>query len=89
MSVPLGRHTPRCEPQRPGGDHERSIGAGKRLGEGLDGAAVRVGSALEVPREGDVVLEREVDHAVGGGSRVPQDCRGRQACRDAPPPRRR
>ncbi len=72
MPVPLGRHPPRCEPERPGGDDERPVRTRERLAEGLDGAAIRVGSALEVPGEGDVVLEREVDHAVRRGGRVPQ-----------------
>src|ERR1019366_5175635 len=35
-------------------------------------AAVRIGGALEVPGEGEVVLEREVDHAVRRGSCIPQ-----------------
>ena len=35
-------------------------------------SAVGVGSALEVPREREVVLEREVDHAIGGGRGAPQ-----------------
>jgi len=68
MPVPFGRHTPWCEPERPGGDDERSVRAHKRLAECLDGPAIRVGSALEVPREGDVVLEGEVDHAIRSGS---------------------
>jgi len=55
-----------------GGDHERPAGTRERLAECLDGAAIRVGSALEVPREGDVVLEREVDHAVRRGRRTAQ-----------------
>ena len=72
MPVPFGRHPPRCDPERPGGDDERPVGTRERLAEGLDGAAVRIGSALEVAREGEVVLEREVDHAVRRGRRVPQ-----------------
>ena len=72
VPVPFGRHAPRCEPERSGGDDERSIRTSKRLAECLDGAAIRVGGALEVPRESDVVLEREVDHAVGRGSCIPQ-----------------
>ncbi len=39
---------------------------------GLDGASIRVGSALKVSRERDVVLEREVNHAVRRGSGTPQ-----------------
>jgi hypothetical protein len=54
------------------GDEERSIGTRQRLAERLDGAAIRVGGALEVPGEGDVVLEGEVDDAVGRGRGIPQ-----------------
>ena len=72
VPVAFGRHPPRCEPERPGGDDERPVRARQRVAEGLDGAAIRVGSALEVPRESDVVLEREVDHAVRRGRRTPQ-----------------
>jgi len=61
MPVPFGRHTPRCDPEGPGGDQERSTRACKRVGEGLDGAAIGIGRALEVPREREVVHEREVD----------------------------
>ena len=32
----------------PGGDDERPVGAGERVAEGVDGAAVGVGGALEV-----------------------------------------
>ena len=64
MSVLLGCHAPRCEEERPRGDHERSIGARQRLAKGLDGAPIRIGGSLEVSREGEVVLEREVDHAI-------------------------
>ena len=70
--VPFGRHPPRCEPERPGGDDERPVGTRQRLAECLDGAAIRIGGALEVPRERDVVLEREVDHAIRRGRRAPQ-----------------
>src|SRR5260370_21447766 len=69
VPVPFGPHAPRCEPERPGGDDERSIRIRKRLAECLDGAAIRIGSVLEAPREGDVVLEREVNHAFRRGSR--------------------
>ncbi len=41
-----------------------SIGARQRLADALDGAAIGIGRALEVPREREVVLEREVDHAI-------------------------
>src|SRR5262249_48956462 len=44
----------------------------QRLAEDLDGAAIRIGSALEAPQEGDVVLEREVNHAIRRGSGTPQ-----------------
>ena len=73
VPVPFGRHPPRGDPEGPGGDDERPARTGQHLAEGLDGAAVRIGRALEVAGEGDVVLEREVDHAVRGGRRVPQD----------------
>jgi len=50
----------------------RSIRTRKRLAERLDGAAIRIGSALEVPRESNVMLEGEVDHAIRRGSCTPQ-----------------
>jgi hypothetical protein len=55
-----------------GGDDERSIRTRKRLAECLDGASIRAGSALKVSRERDVVLEREVNHAVRRDSGTPQ-----------------
>jgi len=64
MPVPFGRHTPRCEPERPGRDEERPIGTSERLAERFDGTAIRIGSALEAPREREVVLEREVNHTI-------------------------
>jgi hypothetical protein len=70
--VPFGRDAPRYEPGRPGGDEERPVRARERLAERLDGAAIRVGRGLEAAREGDVVLEREVDHAIRRGGRAPQ-----------------
>ena len=72
MSVLLGRDTPRRDPEHPGGDQQRPLRARERLAERLDRAAVGVGGALEVSREREVVLEREVDHAVRGGSPAPQ-----------------
>ena len=51
----------------PGGDDERPIGTLERFAERLDGAAIGVGGALEVRRERDVVVEREVDDAVRRG----------------------
>ena len=72
VPVPFGRHPPRCEPECPGGDDERSIRTRQRSPKRLDGAAVRVGSALEVARESEVVLEREVDHAIRRGRRALQ-----------------
>src|ERR1700682_1231343 len=71
-TVPFGHHMPRCEPERPGRDEERPVRTGKCLAECLDGAAIRVGSCLEAPRESDVVLEREMDHAIRCGSCTPQ-----------------
>ena len=41
------------------------MGAVERGAERLDGATIGVGGGLEVPREGLVVLEREVDDPVG------------------------
>ena len=70
--VPFGRDAPRCEPGRPGGDEERPAGARERLAERLDGAAIRIGGGLEAAREGEVVPEREVDHAIRRGGRAPQ-----------------
>ena len=64
MSVLLGRHTSGLKSEQSGGDHERPIGAGERIAECLNGASVGVGGALEVSREGEVVLEGEMDHAI-------------------------
>ena len=72
MPVPFGRHTPRCEPKRPGGDDERAIRTCEHLAECLDGAAVRIGSVLEASRERDVVPEGEVDHAIRHGCATAQ-----------------
>ena len=71
-AVPFGRYLPRGEPEQPGGEDERPVGTGQHLAEGLDGAAVRVGRALEVPRESEIVLERQVNHAVRRGSGTSQ-----------------
>ncbi len=64
MAVLLARHVPRCQPEEPGGDQERTLRTRECLAERLDGAAIRVGGALEVSRERQVVLEREVDHTI-------------------------
>ena len=89
MPVPFGGHAPRRDPERPGGDDERPVGTGQRLAEGLDGAAVGVGGALEVPGEGEVVLEREVDHAIRRGRGAPQAVEIVERAAHAPAPRRR
>src|SRR6516225_8590267 len=47
----------RREPERSGGDDERPARTCEHLAERLDGAAVGVGSTLEIPGEGEVVLE--------------------------------
>jgi hypothetical protein len=64
VPVLLGRDAPWRDAERAGGDQQRAIGACQRVAERLDGVAVGVGGALEVSREGKVVLEGEVDHAV-------------------------
>jgi hypothetical protein len=71
VPVPFGRYVPGCEPEHPGGDDNGSVRTRKRLAERLDGAAIRVGSGPEAPGEGDVVLEREVDHAIRRGGCTP------------------
>ncbi len=48
------------------------IRARERFAERLDSTAIRVGGALEVPGEGEVVLEREVDHAIRRCGCAPQ-----------------
>src|ERR1035437_648399 len=68
MPVPFGRYPPWCGPERPGGDDERPARSGQRVSEGLDGAAVRIGGSLEVAREGELVLELDVDHPIRRGS---------------------
>ena len=70
--VPFGDHPPRRQPEQPGGDDKRPARTGQHLAEGLDGAAIRLRRALEVPGERDVVLERQVDHAVRRGGRSAQ-----------------
>src|ERR1035441_6588098 len=72
MPVPFGTHPPRGEPEGPGCDDQRSIRASQRLPERLDGTAIGIGSVLEAARESDVVLEREVDHAIGFDSGTAQ-----------------
>ena len=72
MPVLFGRQAPRCDPERPGGDHERAIGARERFAEGFDGATIRLGGTVEVPGERDFVFEREVDDAVRDSRRGPQ-----------------
>src|SRR5262249_34114428 len=72
VPVLFGRHPSGDEPERARGDEQRSIGPGKRLAECLDGAAIRVGGGLEASGERDVVLEREVDHAIRCDSCAPQ-----------------
>jgi len=56
------------EAGRSGGDDERSIRTRQCLAECLDGAQVRIGSALKIPRESDVVLVRGVNDPVARGS---------------------
>jgi hypothetical protein len=68
MPVLFGHHASRRDPERAGGDQEGPIGTGKRVAHGLDGAAIRVGGALEIACEGEVVLEREMNHAIRAGS---------------------
>jgi hypothetical protein len=70
--VSFGRDASGCHPERARGDEERSIGAGKRFAKCLDGTAIRVGCALEVTRESQVVLEGEMNHAVGCGRAAAQ-----------------
>ena len=83
LAVPVGRGQPVAfggdgpgrEPEHAedaGGDNERLACAGQGLAEGLDRRAVGGGGAGEVAGEGDVVLEREVDDAVGGGGGLAQ-----------------
>jgi hypothetical protein len=75
QSVALGGDDSRLKSQYAedaGGDHEWLVAAGQRVTERLDCLAVGGGSAGEVAAEREVVLEREVDHAVGGGGGVAQ-----------------
>ena len=89
MAVLLARHLPRREPEQPGGDQQRPIGARKLLTKDLDGAAVGVGGALEVSREREVVLEREMDHTIRRGNPAPQAVEVVERTRGAPLRRRR
>ena len=72
MPVPFGRHLPRGDPGRPGRDDQRPARTRKHMTERLHRPPIRICRALEVACEGDVVLERQVDHAVAGGRRAPQ-----------------
>src|SRR5487761_1090599 len=72
VPVPLGAYPPWREAESPGGDEEWPVRAGQRLAERLDGAAIRTGSLLEAARERDVVLVREVHHAVRRGGCLAQ-----------------
>ena len=68
--VPFGGDHSGREPEHAedaGGDDERLAGASQGLAEGLDRRAVGTGGTGEIAGEGDVVLEREVNDAVGGG----------------------
>ncbi len=76
QAVALGGHGSGREAEHAedaGSDDERLAAAGKGLAEGLDGCAVGAGGAGEIPGEGDVMLEREVDDAVGRARGVAED----------------
>ena len=62
--IAFGRDAARRQSQRPRGDDQRTAGALERRAEGLNRKAVRLGGAREPSREGDVVLERQVDDAI-------------------------
>jgi hypothetical protein len=70
--VLLGGHACGREPERPRGDDERARRTGQGLADRLDRAPVGDGRAFEVPREREVVLERQVDDRVGRGGRTTQ-----------------
>ena len=72
VPVPFGRHLPRGHPARPGRDDQRPVRTREHVTERLHHPPIRIRRAMEVAREGDVVLERQVDHAVRGGRRAPQ-----------------
>jgi hypothetical protein len=63
VPVALGRRAPGHDGGA-AGDDERPAGADERRAQGPDRPAVRGQGAPEVPREGEVVLEGEVDHPV-------------------------
>ena len=78
--VLLGRHPSRCEPERPRGDEERPIGTRERLAEHLDGAAIGIGGALEVPEKAMSCLNaRWITPSDAAAACA--GCRGRRACR--------
>jgi hypothetical protein len=72
VPVAFGRHPTRSNAEGPRGDDQRSARTRECLAECLDGAAVGVGCLLEPSRESEVVLERQVNDAVGAGGRGPQ-----------------
>jgi hypothetical protein len=65
VAVDFSRHPSRRQPEESGGENERPLRARKNIAKGLDGSPVRVGGALEITREGEVVLKGEVNDAVG------------------------
>ena len=70
--VVLGGHPAGGQPEHAGGKHEGSVGVGQCRPHGLDGSPVGGAGGGEVAAESDLVLEGQVDHAVGVGGRLGQ-----------------
>ena len=67
VPVMLGREPPGRGEEGSGGEDERAVRAGERLAERLDCTAICVSSLLETAAERQLVVEGEVDHALGRG----------------------
>jgi len=70
--VPGGRRCRHREHGRPARADQRLAGAVQAVGQRPEGDQVGLGGAGHVAGEHEVVAEREVDHAVGGGGLLAQ-----------------
>ena len=73
--VVLGGHPTGRHPEHARGEHEGPVGVGQGRAHGLHGPPVGGRGGGEVAAEGDLVLEGQVDHAVGVRRRLGQTVR--------------